>query len=206
MAEEDWRFKHTWSWYQEHVKYRTSMLNYLLVSVGILANAYVNLLREKNTVMAGWLAGVAALISFAFLCLDVIWLTKIQVAKVALRTLAAEAGGPADTAASLAFKMVLDSESRPMGKLTRALRLHKDRLWTFVIEATLTLAAVLALADAWQWSNLRRGIAVGVVVAFFVPVFLASFKSWPSTFAIKPSPNSCGTDRREPDSANTEKS
>ena len=186
---EDWRFKHAWSWYQEHVKHRTAMLNFLLIAVGVMANAYVALLKEKNFELAGWLSAFAALIAYSFLCLDVITLRKIQLAKAVLRELVAppptgaSAKAPTfaeiiDSTKSRAFARILDSRRRPTNRWARALRLDKDRTWTFIIEGAMTLIAALAAADAWSIANLGRAGVALVVAMLLVPVFAASVRDY----------------------------
>jgi len=64
------QFDYAWKWFEYHAKQRISMFNYFLLASGILANAYVCLIKEKYFILAMGLAIVGALISFAFVILD----------------------------------------------------------------------------------------------------------------------------------------
>jgi hypothetical protein len=185
LKEEDWRFKHAWSWYQDHVRHRATMLNYLLVSFGILANAYVALLKEKLFDVAGYLAVFAALITYSFLCLDVITLRKIQLAKAVLRQLSGPEPSSSDANAK-AFSLILDSESRRVTTAARVLRLHKDRTWTFLIESGAVVVSLMAGAHALSASNATRGALLAVAVLALAPIAYASFRHAPR---IYPSPS-----------------
>lgn len=63
-------FEYAWKWFEYHASQRTSMFNFFLIATGILANAYVGLLKEKLFTLAVWLGIMGALTSLAFLLLD----------------------------------------------------------------------------------------------------------------------------------------
>jgi hypothetical protein len=178
-AIEDWRFKHAWAWYQDHVKHRATLLNYLLLSFGVMANAYVALLREKNMPVAGWLASCAAIVAYAFLCLDVITLRKIQLAKGVLLQLSGSNDNPSGDPNAAAFALILDSSLQPTSRFAGALRLHKERLWTFVIGTGATVVAVLAAIDAFGFSNSARVIIAATLMAVLAPVGKAMLDASP---------------------------
>jgi hypothetical protein len=178
-ANEDWRFKHAWMWYQDHVKHRATLLNYLLLSFGVMANAYVALLRDKNLLVAGWLASCAALVAYAFLCLDVITLRKIQLAKGVLLQLSGSNDRCSEDPNAAAFALILDSSLRPTSRFAGTLRLHKERLWTFVIGSGATAIAVLAAVDAFGFSNTSRLIVATALAAILIPVGKATIQASP---------------------------
>ena len=64
------RFELGWRWFALRAKQRVSMFNFFILVAGILANAYVLLIRENLAVQAAFLALVAAAVSLAFVLLD----------------------------------------------------------------------------------------------------------------------------------------
>lgn len=64
------RFELAWRWFEMHSGQRVSMLNFFLVSAGVLANAYVFLLINNWYLPAGVLGCVAAVVSLLFIMLD----------------------------------------------------------------------------------------------------------------------------------------
>lgn len=178
-VEESWRFSYVWQWYQSHVQHRTTMLNYVLLSTGILANAYVGLLKDSRFVAAGWLASFGAGLAYAFLCLDVITLRKIQLAKTVLRRL----NRPTDRTAEVEpdeqdFALILTNSNRTKHWLRR-LPIGRDRWWTFFIETGITLAAVLAAAYALHSSDLTRWLLCVGVAVFVLPLLIATLAKSP---------------------------
>ncbi len=63
-------FEYAWRWFALHANQRISMFHFFLIGTGILANAYVLLIRESFEGMAGGLAIVGALVSIVFALLD----------------------------------------------------------------------------------------------------------------------------------------
>jgi hypothetical protein len=61
---------YVWDWWKFHAKQRTDTFNYFLIITGILANAYVSLVREHQHLAFG-IAGLGASTSIGFLLLDV---------------------------------------------------------------------------------------------------------------------------------------
>jgi hypothetical protein len=67
------RLNYVWDWWKFHAKQRTDMFNYFLIITGILANAYVTLLKDTNdhtAVMIG-LGFLGVITSVGFCLLDV---------------------------------------------------------------------------------------------------------------------------------------
>jgi len=67
------RLTYVWDWWKFHAKQRTDMFNYFLIVTGILANAYVALLKdeERQPSLAIGLGLLGALTSVGFCLLDV---------------------------------------------------------------------------------------------------------------------------------------
>src|SRR5574342_544478 len=67
------RLTYVWDWWKFHAKQRTDMFNYFLIVTGILANAYVSLLKDKGgqPALAIGLGVLGALASVGFCLLDV---------------------------------------------------------------------------------------------------------------------------------------
>jgi len=68
------RINYAWDWWKFHAKQRTDMFNYFLLITGILANAYVSLLKDNKVIfnrLETFLCGLGALTSLGFLLLDI---------------------------------------------------------------------------------------------------------------------------------------
>jgi len=64
------RFDYAWKWFEYHAAQRVTMFNYFLLITGILASAYVVLLKEGLFVIGTGLAVLGTLTSIGFLFLD----------------------------------------------------------------------------------------------------------------------------------------
>lgn len=64
------RLDYAWKWFQHHATQRTTLFNYFLVISGILATAYVNLLKEGYCYLGAGLGLLGVLISVGFHYLD----------------------------------------------------------------------------------------------------------------------------------------
>ena len=64
------RFELAWRWFALHANQRMSAFHFFLLLSGILANAYVLLVREKLDIRAACLAFLATVVSFAFVMAD----------------------------------------------------------------------------------------------------------------------------------------
>jgi len=69
------RLTYAWEWFKYHAGQRVSMFNYFLIITGILANAYVGLLKDGSRALitqGGWALGIiGALTAIGFVMLDV---------------------------------------------------------------------------------------------------------------------------------------
>ena len=67
------RLTYVWDWWKFHAKQRTDMFNYFLLFTGILANAYVSLLKdvESRPALAIALGFLGVIASVGFYLLDV---------------------------------------------------------------------------------------------------------------------------------------
>lgn len=67
------RLTYVWDWWKFHAKQRTDMFNYFLIVTGILANAFVTLVKDKGgqPAVAISLGVLGALASVGFWLLDV---------------------------------------------------------------------------------------------------------------------------------------
>lgn len=62
---------YVWEWWKFHAKQRTDMFNYFLIITGILANAYVQLLKTPQPRLSMGLGAVGLIASLGFLLLDI---------------------------------------------------------------------------------------------------------------------------------------
>jgi|SRR6266853_876289 len=65
------RLDYVWDWWKFHAKQRTDMFNYFLIITGILANAYVNLLKDSHLNLTLGLGILGFITSIGFYLLDV---------------------------------------------------------------------------------------------------------------------------------------
>ncbi len=64
------RLDYAWGWFQFHAKQRMDMFNYFLIVTGILATAFVDLIKDGHPHLSQTLAGLGATTAFGFLVLD----------------------------------------------------------------------------------------------------------------------------------------
>lgn len=107
------RFDYAWKWFSYHAAQRITMFNYFLLVTGILANAYVVLIKEGLFVIATVLAGVGTLTSVGFLCLDCRNKQLVELGEDVLEKL------ERDTIFSSEFIMKKNQESIQLGFLFR---------------------------------------------------------------------------------------
>ncbi len=64
------RYDYAWNWFNYHANQRVSMFNYFLIITGILANAYVGILKEGLLEIAAGLGGLGLFTTIGFFFLD----------------------------------------------------------------------------------------------------------------------------------------
>jgi hypothetical protein len=65
------QFDYAWKWFDLHAKQRTTLFNYYLIIVGILANALVTSYKEHYDTIIQALGTLGVITSLAFLVFDV---------------------------------------------------------------------------------------------------------------------------------------
>jgi len=136
-------------WFKIHVEYRAAMQRYLLLSSGVLAVAYVNLLAEDR-IAAGALGLVGAFVTLAFSLLEVITNIKIQGCKRVVRSVIvsrSEAEPRLLPHLTVVGALFGGTEER-LDEGTGSFVLH-DPTWTALAEGTLVTFFVAAALYAW---------------------------------------------------------
>ena len=98
------RLTYVWDWWKFHAKQRTDMFNYFLIVTGILANAYVSLLKDQGgqPALAIGLGILGALASAGFWLLDVRNRRQLERATLILRRIESDQLGDQDGPLGLA--------------------------------------------------------------------------------------------------------
>jgi hypothetical protein len=144
------QFQYAWRWFSYHAKQRVNMLNYFLVGIGILANAYVVAISSKLYPVAGAIGLAGAFVSVCFLMLDVRNQALVGYAQAVLRKLereyifAGENKRSDDT-----FGIILVDESGGRNRGFAAVAGGRHKVFIPLIEGV--SAAVFAAAAVWSF-------------------------------------------------------
>jgi hypothetical protein len=145
------KLDYSWKWFAFHAIQRTNMLNYFLVGIGILANAYVAAVTSKFTLVALSIAVLGAAVSFSFFMLELRNRSLVGYAQNVLRGLEREYLFAADDGHEAAEDGILSADDARAGKfpaLTAVLNGH-HKVYIPAIEIAATLAFIGAAI--WTW-------------------------------------------------------
>ena len=105
---------YAWKWFEYHATQRLIAFRFFLVFLGILIIGYNNGIESGNLVLASFVAGAGALVSFAFLMLEVRNERLVDVGRNALRKIE-----------SVEFPQVDEFKVLSMGRPRHPLYSHK---------------------------------------------------------------------------------
>jgi CDP-diacylglycerol---glycerol-3-phosphate 3-phosphatidyltransferase len=159
-------------WFKVHVTYRAAVQRYLLLSSGILAVAYVNLL-EKDRSAAAILGALGAIATTAFVLLEIITNTKIQKAKAVVRRILQRGGVGVSEESPSVFELFGGGESWADEGFQTIL--FHDPVWIGIAEAALVCGFVIA--SAYALSESIRWI-LGFAAASFTGMLSLSVAVW----------------------------
>lgn len=164
------RFEYAWGHFEYHARQRMIMFHFFLIITGVLANAYVLLIRESLLEMGTGLAVVAAFICGGFIALDWRNAQLVKMGEEVLRKLEEEKIFTED------FKAGKDNQGHQLGFLYR--EAEEERLRTAKRDAD---SPPLKRMLLWLWDNRVKHklwiraieIIVGVsfILAALVPIF-----------------------------------
>jgi hypothetical protein len=128
------RADYAWKWFQMHAVQRTTMFNYFLIITGVLATAYIGLLKEGYGFLAALLGILGCVTSLGFYCLDCRNRELVRFGEDALRQLEREylfnEGAPLAETAMILVRDAREEEDRsPFGAV-----FLKHKTWIRAIE------------------------------------------------------------------------
>lgn len=155
------QLRYAWDWFSYHARQRMSMFGFFLVASGILANAWVQSLKEGYLGTARVIAAAGAVAALVFLLLD--WRNRqlVKMGEDLLRELERERLFPG-------FRPSDGGDAGSAGQITRAL-LHREHL-----EEDLARQAPWYNARRIQMGVLRHKVLIAVVEASVLIFFLTA--------------------------------
>ena len=145
---------YAWEWFAYHATQRTNMLNYFLVGIGILANAYVAAVTSKFALVALSIAILGAVVSFSFFMLELRNRSLVGYAQNVLRRLEREYLFVSDDMHEAPDEGILladDARAGSLPALTAVLNGH-HKVYIPLIE----IAATVAFIGAAIWTSVTR--------------------------------------------------
>jgi hypothetical protein len=143
------QFQYAWRWFSYHAKQRVNMLNYFLVGIGILANAFVVAVNAKLFSIAGAIGLAGAFVSVCFLMLDVRNQTLVGYAQSVLRKLEREYIFADVSHSEDDFGIILIDESGGRNRGFAAVAGGRHKVFIPLIEGV--SAAAFAVAAVWSF-------------------------------------------------------
>jgi hypothetical protein len=150
----DAQFQYAWQWFSYHATQRTNMLNYFLVGIGILANAYVAAVTAKLTTIALAIAILGTIVSLCFTMLDVRNQTLVGYAQDVLRKCERNYlfAGDGDYAERGSGILLTDDARESREPILTAILSGRHKVFIPLIEIT----SALAFAGAAVWTAFAR--------------------------------------------------
>ncbi len=145
---------YAWEWFSYHATQRTNMLNYFLVGIGILANAYVAAVTAKYTLVALSIAILGAVVSFSFFMLELRNRSLVGYAQHVLRRLERDYLFASDDAHKAPDEGILSADDARAGSLPalNAVLNGHHKVYIPLIE----IAATVAFIGAAIWTCVSR--------------------------------------------------
>jgi hypothetical protein len=148
------QLNYAWQWFSYHATQRTNMLNYFLVGIGILANAYVAAVTAKFTLVATSIAILGAVVSFSFFMLEVRNRSLVGYAQDVLRRLERDYLFASEDGQKAPDEGILSADDARAGRLPalNAVLNGHHKVYIPLIE----IAATAAFIGAAIWTLITR--------------------------------------------------
>jgi hypothetical protein len=148
------QLNYAWQWFSYHATQRTNMLNYFLVGIGILANAYVAAVTAKFTLVATSIAILGAVVSFSFFMLEVRNRSLVGYAQDVLRRLERDYLFASEDGQKAPDEGILSADDARAGRLPalNAVLNGHHKVYIPLIE----IAATIAFIGAAIWTLVTR--------------------------------------------------